>query len=71
MVEPALASMRKSRTAKARAAAIDSSSRDYLGMDRSKALLDSAGHPGLPLGSLCREPTAEKASPFWRMLYRR
>jgi hypothetical protein len=35
-----------------------------LGFDRSKALLDSAGHPGLPISQSMSGATAEKASPL-------
>jgi len=44
-----LASMRNLDTAEAPASAIDSRCPDCLGVDRSKALLDSAGHPGWPI----------------------
>jgi hypothetical protein len=35
-----------------------------LGVDRSKALLDSAGHPGRPIWQSMSGATAEKASPL-------
>jgi hypothetical protein len=44
--------------------AIDCPAQTALGTDQSKALLDSAGHPGLPIRQSMSGAPAEKASPL-------